>query len=104
MQKLPKIVFVFDFAGTASDLQNEAARIRNQLENIASKVRAAGIISKLKVHRRGDGRWEFYPKMVIDADLDGTEDLANYRAKLRDAVMNAMQRLGCQNIEIMQVS
>lgn len=106
MEKLPKIVVTFTFDGDENTLRIDLlGRTSNAVIDEAVKVRTGvSISSKLKLHQRSNGIWEFYPKMIFDADFDRTEDLIGYVDKVTRGLEVALRRLGCKNIVIRNLS
>ncbi len=87
MERLPKVVVVFQFSGNRNQLETA---LRQFAENRRVEYEAAlgsPVELKAKIHRRPDGIYEFYPKFVSAIQPpDETGFAAELRARIEAEV------------------
>ena len=104
MDRLPKTVATFNYSGPIQRLRN---RLNGQMLD-AIRVdwlalrSAVDTVEKIKIVEFGDGRWEYYPKIVTTRPFTESElvQVEAARQKAIATIQGALENEGATNIVI----
>lgn len=104
MEKFPKIVAVFTYTGDPQALSDLllGTFVTFMMQEVNRIKSGATVTTSIDLYQRPNGRWVYYPKMMIEEAFIGNENFSQYGNRVTNLLERELADFGCTDIVVIR--